>query len=493
VDRKESRAYRDTGDTRIGRIVGEEARRHSPDSGVYLLPDGPEAFIARLTLIELAERGIDAQYYLLEDDATGRAFILALLKAADRGVRVRLLVDDINLESVDDGLVLLDAHPNFSVRVFNPFARNAPRLTQLVGKAGTLSRRMHNKALIGDNQLAILGGRNIGDAYFDAHQGFVFDDLDVLLAGPAVGSVSTAFDSYWNHSLAWPINALLENETPPRALDGLRRKLDGFLRDLSGTPFAERLRDSPLRAEILSGTVPFGWDRARVIYDHPEKLASPRDATVYHLAKELEGAFEQVRERVTIISPYFVPGKEGVELFRRLRNRGIQVRILTNSLSSNDVPAVHAGYASYRRPLLEAGVELFELNANHLQNEPIRQSLVGRKSTASLHAKAFIFDRESILVGSLNLDPRSLTENTEIGVLFRSPRIAGELVDWFDSNIDTMAYRLVLKDSGNNTRDIRWYQLDRNGQREHIHDPGTSIWLRIGVSLLALLPVEPLL
>ena len=354
---------------------------------------------------------------------------------------------------------------------------------------------MHNKSLTADNQLSILGGRNIGDAYFDAHEGFVFDDLDVLLAGPAVDEVSTAFDRYWNHDLAYPIGELRTDQSGPDALGNLRDALDNYAEDQSGTPFANALSDSPLRAEMLDEAIPFGWDQARVIYDDPEKLAAPRDATEYHMVSDLAKAFRQVRERITIISPYFVPGEKGLEVFRELRERGITVRILTNALSSNDVPAVHAGYAKYRRPLLEAGVELFELRAHHLDARPIRQSLVGTKSTASLHAKAFVFDRESVFIGSLNLDPRSITENSEIGVLFRSP--LGGRSGWLTgSTAASTAWPTAWCSGTAATRPARsagmgWAK--EGNQEEYIRDPGASIWLRMGVSLLGLLPVEPLL
>ncbi len=493
AEREEHHAYRDTGNTRLGTQLAGEIARHAPDSGIMLLGDGISALTARLTLAEIAERGIDAQYYILENDQSGRRFLHSLLAAADRGVRVRLLLDDINLGDADPAVAALDSHPNVSVRVFNPFARDAPRVTQLVGKASTISRRMHNKSFTVDNQVSIVGGRNIGDHYFDVQEAFVFDDLDVLLAGPVVNQVSSAFDRYWNHDLAYSVTTLVPDSGTPEALEKLRAAIEETIEEESATAVSRRLEESPLRAEILAGETPFHWAPARIIVDHPEKLAASRDATGYHLASDLAATFGQVQDRLTIISPYFVPGEEGVELARDLAGRGIHIRVLTNALSSTDVPAVHAGYAPYREDLLAAGVELFELNSTHIQSQPIRQSLTGFSSLASLHAKSFIFDRDTVFIGSLNLDPRSITENTEIGALIESPKIATEMVNWFDSNVDRMAYRLVLETQENGSPKIHWYGLEDGRQVEYDHDPKTSAWLRTGVWFLGLLPVEPLL
>ena len=270
-ERSESHAFTDTDDTRLGRVLHAAKAAHPGQSGFFLLGNGLDAFVARAVMANVAERSIDAQYYLLHNDKLGALFIDQLLKAADRGVRVRLLVDDMDLSGRDMGAAALDSHPNMEVRIFNPFSRNVGRMSQFVTRLGSVTRRMHNKSFTVDNQVAILGGRNIGNEYFEADPDLAFADLDVLVIGQEVRDVSYAFDLYWNSELAYP--ALVLKGKPPTAeeIDRKRQKLNQFVSEQSDSAYLAALRNSNLADKMRNNTVQFYWGRADVVYDLPEK------------------------------------------------------------------------------------------------------------------------------------------------------------------------------------------------------------------------------
>lgn len=492
IDRPTSQAFLDTEDTQLGRSVRDKVRLHPDRSGFLLLRNGLDAFAARVVLAEAAQRSIDAQYYLLNDDRIGALFIDSLVKAADRGVRVRLLVDDMDLAGRTLGAAVLDSHPNVEVRLFNPFHRGVSRTVQLFTRFGSVTRRMHNKSFTVDNQLAILGGRNIGDQYFDTDPEVGFTDLDVLMIGSVVKEVSESFDRYWNSELAYPAMALLGRE--PNA-DEFRQKygrLRAVLDEEVDGAYLKALHDSELAHRIRDDKVTFEWGPAHVVFDVPDKLLTPRSEKRYHLAPKLKPYFEGVRNELVIVSPYFVPGRAGTAFLTDLAQRGVQVRVITNSLSSTDVPIVHAGYAKYRRALLGAGVELFEFKSEVTGERGSGGSGFAGASSASLHSKAFLFDRRHFFIGSMNLDPRSAHENTEIGVIFTSPTL-GEQVSRNDENVlERVAFRLEPASGADGSAGIIWYEEFETGQPARVHhvDPDTSFWERFWTSLVGLLPIE---
>ena len=491
IERPVSRAYPDTDDTVLGRAVAGPTLEHPGQSGFRLLGDGLNAFVARAVLAQLAERSIDAQYYLLHDDMTGILFVDQLLQAADRGVRVRLLVDDMDLGGRDRGAVALDAHPHIEVRLFNPFSRKRGRGIQLLTRFGDVTRRMHNKSFTVDNRVSILGGRNIGDEYFDAHPQLRFADLDVTVIGPLVQDVSSSFDRYWNSELAYPASALSDHAPNDEALSALRRALrersDAFQR----SPYRQGLSESSLASQLRRGEVDFRWGSGTVLADDPEKILADRDSTEYHMAPTLAPYFTGVSRELIIFSPYFVPGDEGTSLLTDLSERGVRVRVLTNSLASTDVAVVHAGYAKYRKALLRAGVELYEVDKQLSGTERKHKRGPHGSSKASLHAKSFVFDRRQVFIGSLNLDPRSLYENTEIGVVLDLAEVAGEMGRYFDDGIDRVAFRLALEETPAGGERIVWLKTIGPGeQRVYTREPHTSIWRRLWVALIGLLPVE---
>lgn len=490
IDRQPSHIFTDTDDSFLGQLFHDEKAAHPDKSGFLLLSDGLDAFVARSLLAKQAERSIDAQYYLFHNDLTGRLLIYHLLQAADRGVRVRLLVDDMDLAGRDLGAAALDSHPNMEVRIFNPFSRKVGRYSQFLTRLGSVTRRMHNKSFTVDNQATILGGRNIGDEYFEAHPDIAFGDLDVLCIGPVAGEVSESFDRYWKSELAYPASTLKGRPLTPEELDQMSRKMSDFILEQSDSEYIKALRNSPLANNLRQDSVRFYWGEAEVIYDQPEKLLHAFSKTKYHLAPKLEPYFEGVSEELIIFSPYFVPGKEGVAFLTQLSQRGVRVRILTNSLSSTDVGIVHAGYAKYRKPLLRGGVELYEVNKKLTREERKEKKGGQGSSKASLHAKSFVFDRKLVFIGSLNLDPRALVHNTEIGVVFSSSEIAKGMSDWFDDNIKNVAFRLELYTGVNGSEQIRWHGTIDGQERTFKVDPYTSFWRRFGIGFMGLLPIE---
>jgi putative cardiolipin synthase len=488
--RIESHAVADTQDTRLGSISRDLTSNRGDQSGFVLLGRGLDAFLARAVLAQLADRSIDAQYYLLHDDLTGRLFIDQLLRAADRGVRVRLLVDDMDLGGRDTAAVLLDAHPNVEVRIFNPFSRTAGRGAQYISRFGTVTRRMHNKSFTVDNQATILGGRNIGDEYFEADPGLAFSDLDVLGIGPVSGDVSESFDQYWNHVLAYPVTTLVKKIPDAGQIESARHAHDAFVAQQAESPYLQALRGSTLAEQLQRREVDFHLGDASVVSDNPEKLAAERDTAEYRLATGLAPYAAALEREFIVFSPYFVPGEEGVAFFKALRERGVRVRILTNSLASTDVSVVHAGYARYRKELLRAGVELYEMNKQISKEARKESTMTSGSSKASLHAKSFVLDRQHVFIGSMNLDPRSVVENSEIGVVISAPEIAQGMAEWFDANVEQLAFQVRLEADQNGSEQLRWYGQAAGEPLVFDVEPYTGFWKRFGVGFLRLLPIE---
>jgi putative cardiolipin synthase len=490
-DRPESYALTDTGDTDLGRARAAEQAAHPGKSGFYLLDDGLDAFVARAVLAQRAERSMDVQYYLYHDDLVGQLFTDLLFKAADRGVRVRLLVDDMDFAGRDLELVAMDSHPNMEVRIFNPFSRSASRTSQYVTRMGSVTRRMHNKSFTVDNQLTILGGRNIGNEYFDADPDLAFADLDVLALGPVAQEVSVIFDRYWNNELAYPASVLPTGEPPlPIEITEYRQQLNQFVADQRDSEYLRELRNSDLANKIRNQQVEFRWGDAEVVFDEPEKLQHDFSKTEYHLAPMLAPYMDGVKKELIIYSPYFVPGKPGTAFLIQTAQRGVRVRILTNSLASNDVGIVHAGYQKYRKKLLRGGVELYELNKTLTRKERKENKGGSGSSKASLHAKSFVFDRKQVFIGSLNLDPRAILHNTEIGLVLEVPEIAEEMALWFEENIEQVAFRLELKKEHDGYERLYWHGWEDEKQVVYDQEPHTGFWRRFGVSFMSVWPIE---
>ena len=473
--------------TPIAKIYQPRAEAKNGRSGLITLPKGRQALAARMALAGMAVNSIDAQYYLLHNDLTGRLFIHEMMQAADRGVRVRLLVDDMALWGRTKGAAVLSSHPNVEIRIFNPFFRGGSRWAQMIYRFGTVTRRMHNKVFIADGRAVILGGRNIGNEYFEADPGIEFGDLDVLAVGPVVKTVSASFDSYWNSKLAYPVEDLTQKQPAQDSLEKVRRRLESAIKAPENQAYIQALSEDSIFERIVQGSLSFYWGRVRVIQDAPEKiLASSQSLAEDLVADRMASLFDAVKKELIIYSPYFVPGKKGADYLISLCRRGARVRVLTNSLASTDVAMVHAGYSRYRKRLLRGGVELYELDRVISRRDRKVKKGKHAGSKASLHTKSFVLDRCQVFIGSLNLDPRSFVENTEIGLVVDSPKIGRDLGRWFDRNVPAIAFKLALRVNKGAPDQIRWIKTGKT----YIGDPHTSALKRLGVWLLRLLPIE---
>jgi len=485
-------ALTDTVNTRFGKAYSELKNDHpdNSDSGFYLLEKGLDAFAARLLIIQGADKSIDAQYYMVHNDLTGILFINQLVEAADRGVRVRLLIDDMDLEGRDDGLSVLAAHSNIEVRVFNPFSRDTIRVVQYITGFGSVTRRMHNKSITADNLVSIVGGRNIGDEYFDAKSSLIFGDIDLMAIGPVVKEVSKSFDEYWNNNRAYPIDILRPDLVGKNTLEAGRKMLEDYLSKESVSEYRKSLLNSSFAEKIRGDDLTYEWGKGRVLSDDPEKLASYKTTKQYSLASQFKPYFRDLKKELLILSPYFVPGKTGTKYLADLSKSGVRVRIITNSLNSTDVGLVHAGYSKYRSTLLRAGVELYEINSTMGEEDREKREKSKAGSKISLHAKSFVLDRAKVFIGSLNFDPRSVTENTEIGIMATSEALANRIVDLFDMVVSQKTFRLELRTDDDGLEFIFWHGW-RNGE-EHIwnFDPFTGFWQRFAIGFMGLLPIE---
>lgn len=477
--------------TYLGRKFSKKILQHPNRSGFILLSSGLDAFAARASMIKLAEKTIDVQYYFIRYDFAGSVFMGLLLEAANRGVRVRILLDDHYLADKDQKLLAISGHKNVEIRAFNPFRRGTPRFLQYISNFGDISRRMHNKSFTVDNQIAIVGGRNIGTEYFAANDSVEFGDLDVMSIGPIVAEISNSFDSYWNHPLAYTHEVLLKSKPTDELVRSQTNKLTASL--LKDSEYAKSLESSRLLESIKSDSLTFEWAKADLLVDSPEKLMVSRDRSDLHMQTELSDLFAKAKSEVIIYSPYFIPGKEGARGLARLVDNGVKVKIFTNSAISNNVGMVHAHYSKYRKSLLNAGVELYEVRQTEINNsadssdESIDNSSdakVRKLGLSTVHAKTFVLDRRTIFIGSFNFDARSAVENTEIGVVIESDSIGTQFGDWFDQNIDNISYRLELKGDS-----VIWIDNSSAPPVISTREPSTSGWTRAKLKMLGWLPV----
>jgi len=417
-------------DAPLDRLLSPAESAHPDESGFRLVVEGTEAFALRAHSAKLAQRSLDVQTYIWHADATGLFLVQRLLEAADRGVRVRLLVDDLDGRAQSEGYAALAAHPNVEVRMFNPFATRSGSL-RLAGESlrdfRRINRRMHNKSWIADNRIALVGGRNLGDEYFAASDEVNFVDLDFAMVGPVVRDVSASFDHFWNSASAWPIQTLAPDLVNADALGELRARLAENAAKAQNSRYAQVLRDDDGVRKLAAGDWPLQWARQyRFISDDPAKVTmQKRDAARAVVGSALATMMIGAAHRLNVISPYFVPGRQGTARLIGRVQAGAGVDILTNSLAANDVASVHGGYSRHRRELIEGGVQLWELRPEKSAEQGKSRS--AGSSGASLHTKALSTDGHNLFVGSYNLDPRSKWLNCEQGVIVDNPYLAAQL------------------------------------------------------------------
>ncbi|UIJ70714.1 phospholipase D family protein [Aurantimonas sp. HBX-1] len=468
--------------TELDRDVAAMLREHPGESGLMLIAGGIQAFAARALAARIAGRSLDLQYYYWLDDLTGGLLARELIRAADRGVRVRLLLDDINTRGRDRSYLALDRHPNVEVRLFNPAKSRSNALhrgVETLLRPFSATRRMHNKAWIADGRVAIVGGRNVGDAYFDASDTANFRDMDLLAVGPVVGQAATVFDDFWNSSAVLPIRKLARYGRGD--LSTLQRLWDGLTAGARAAPFMQRLEREGAAQTMLCDAAAFHWTaEARVISDPPEKAHSRGQKN--WLWNEINPVVLSARSHLEIVSPYFIPGYQGVRRLHELAAKGVDITILTNSLAATDVAAVHGAYANYRAQLLQGGIALFELRPRRRRDEI---SLFGSR-TASLHTKAFTVDGEAGFIGSFNFDPRSVSLNTEMGVLFRQAALTRAVrAVVMEQMAPQSSYRVMLKNGS-----LAWQDGMGPDAREERRDPETTVWRRMAVAVIGFLPIE---
>ncbi|NIF56563.1 phospholipase D family protein [Burkholderia sp. Ax-1724] len=500
-DRALTHALPVTADTPLRAALVPLEAQHPRQSGFRVLSSGTDALQMRIALARAATKTLDMQYYIANEDTTGKLLLGAALYAADHGVRVRMLVDDLNFKDIDRTMAGLNTHKNIEIRVFNPFGSAQEgmfeRTTNLFTQIGHFTRRMHNKAMIADNQLAIVGGRNLGDEYFSASETLQFRDLDVLAAGPIVADVSASFDDYWNSGIAYPLSVLNKQTFDQKELDQTRDDLREHWLENADPYNAKPLNATPLASQIASEQLDLTWAPAEFAADLPEKIEHPSPAYVSPPMQRLFQLMRDARHDFLIISPYFVPHEAGVKAAGELTQRGIRIAVLTNSLAATDAVAVQAGYSPFRVPLLQQGVELYEFKPR--QDTP-RARLVGSSSRASLHAKTYVIDHQILVIGSMNLDPRSAHLNTELALVIHSPALANQVAKIFDfATQPEQSYRVTLADPtqlaylrsiGAPRSPLVWTDVEDGRPRTYIFDPQAGFYRNALTGLFSLLPVN---
>ena len=479
--RTSSTAFTEYLDTGVGQLFEEAAVQHPGESGFAIIRYGRPAFISRVALTELAEKTLDVQYYIWEADATGRLLADRLIRAADRGVRVRLLIDDLTTTGRDSLIAALDAHPNIEIHIFNPFANREARALDFIVDLGRVNHRMHNKLMVMDNAVAIVGGRNIGNHYFDVATDANFRDLDIAAAGPVVRDISRVFDHFWNGDWSVPIGALVDQHYTAGDLAEVRSLLqERIAQDDYPYPLDQDVDE--LKAELVSIRDSFIWAQGQIVWDDPSEVKEGIQEG--KLITALRKKMDTLQEELLIESAYFVVKDRGIESARLFNERGVRVRVLTNSMASNDVLAAHAGHAERRKQLVENGVELYELRPD--AGAP-RKKMISGESKASLHTKAMVFDRESVFIGSYNLDPRSASINTEAGLYVESPELARQVIEYMDVGVQPEnSYRVLLDEDG----DLVWVTEDDGVEVRYHKDPESTFWQRFMSGFIILLPVE---
>lgn len=503
--REPSRACLDTGDTSLGRGIAKLSDGRQGLNGVHLLAEGLDSFAARVLLIRNAERCLDVQYYIWKNDLTGAIFYEELMLAAARGVRVRILLDDGGVSDMDRELAALNDHPNVQIRLFNPFVIRWPKMIGYCIDFPRLNRRMHNKSLSADGCVTIVGGRNIGDEYFDMREDGTFADLDALVVGPVVREVEADFDGYWACDASFPAERLLPRPRPGDLAEFCARarklrndaRAEGYLHAIERMPFVQALRSGELELE---------WAPVRMVSDPPEKASSDVDRSAL-LGNALKNALGDPSSQLCIVSGYFVPTQAGVDALGALAQQGVDVRVFTNSFDATDVWIVHAGYSGYRLPLLSKGVKLFEMRGEEPEGDAKRprrkilstgsgigskgRSRVLRSSASALHAKTFVVDKERFFIGSFNFDPRSMLLNTELGFVIESPRLAQRIASVFELDAeDGVAHRAWGLEANERGR-LVWLERQEGGEERRLtREPGMYYVQRWGVWLLGRLPIE---
>lgn len=472
-------------ETRLGAFIAETAPEDRSLSGVELLSNPADAFNTRFSIASFADKTLDMQYYLWKGDQSGQLLTWRVLQAADRGVRVRFLIDDIYHSGRDEVYAILDTHPNFELRIFNPMAnRGMARNLNFVANKRQLNRRMHNKIFTADSAVAVLGGRNIGDDYFgfDPHANFF--DLDVITVGQGAIEAGAAFDEYWNSKHAVPISVLNDQQYTVDDLNAVRRMLEQSLIDEDVMPYALALTEQETLENLTLWRDQLIWADASVVVDPLERFDGQGRSAIVQFS---ESTVNEIHDELIVESAYLIPSKKGLKEIAKMVNRGVRIRLLTNSLMSNNHLTAHSGYMKYRKAILETGAELYELRADAALREYFLAHQDDDRVPAGIHTKSMVLDGRQVLIGSFNFDPRSRDLNSEIGLVVNSEVFAAQVTRHMEQELDPAnSYRLFLNEAGK----LRWEVQTASGVEIWKHDPGASIWKRMGARILSWLPIE---
>lgn len=487
-----------TDQTSLAQIVLPLREKYPQLTGYHLLADPLEALAARLHFIEKAEKTLDLQYYIWDNDKVGALALDAIIRAADRGVKVRLLIDDNNSKKMQGIYLALDQHANIEVRLFNPYRFRYMRTLDIALDLKRINRRMHNKSFIVDNQLALIGGRNMSNQYYNVSDNYQFSDVDVLLVGSASDEIIHSFDEYWNDDFAYPVVNLVDPRKYQLDFYSLKQQVAEHSKLATVQNYLDLTARSNAFSDWLNNDIQLNWVEATVVKDPPNKIKALASEDEY-LYTQLSEYLQQPNTTIDIISAYFVPQKQGAQLLKDLSKDGVKVRVLTNSYQANDVALVHAFYAKYRHDLLKNDVELYEFlsapefeNLNKNTDEISKKSEVNLKglSRSSLHAKLMALDEKQVFVGSFNFDPRSVKYNSEIGVILHSPQLARAVHETMDQNLSKYAYKLVLDANDK----INWQLKHNNAEVKTFHkEPKIKWWQKAGLKIISWLPIEDLM
>ena len=482
-----------TNDVDLVASISEQNDIHPDLSGYHPIVTGANAFASRSILTDMSTRNIDAQYYIWHNDQAGQLLLKDLWEAAERGIIVRLLLDDFNNDATfDQHLLRFSSHPNIAVRIINPLMHRKFQTLNYVTGLPRINRRMHNKSMTFDKQITIIGGRNIGNEYLSNDQNSQFADLDVLLIGKVVADIDNSFSSYWSSPLSFDIETLVkpDNNTAPdflAALDKLGQDEKGSDNHL--TVYKEALEESTIDSDLVNKRVPFRWTDMQFLSDDVGKLTKtvPADTNLVHQLRTLLGS---PTKKLTIISSYFVPTKDGVNTLVQLAEAGIEIKILTNSFDATDVTAVHSGYSQWRPNLLRAGVKIYELKSTASEEKRENKLWKARsQSSTSLHAKTFAVDDYQVFIGSYNVDPRSANINTEMGVIINDDELAKQLHGALSDDLLNQAYEVKLSDNGK----LQWHTMEDDKKVVYNSEPRVDISDHIWLTIMSWLPIDWLL
>jgi len=484
--RSASYALKSYRSTDIGKIIEGEVAHHPGKSGFDVLRYGREAFTARIAMTDLTDKTLDLQYYIWDEDETGRLLALHTLEVADRGVKVRILLDDIGLQGRDDFVAAMDAHPNIEIRIFNPFSNRGMHLMDFLTDTDRVNHRMHNKTVIMDNAFAVIGGRNIGNHYFGVSDDINFRDMDVAAVGPVVRDISKMYDYFWNGRWSVPISRITKKTYTMEDLEKQRKKLHKKIKK-DHYPYPLEKDSKQLQRHMKQLMDQFVWAKGTVLYNDPEQMRRARENQKHTLIKKLHQRMRNLHKSLYLESAYFIPRNAALSHLIALSKRGVKVRILTNSLKSNDVLAAYAGYSSHRMELLRSGIDIYELRADAGGSKIINHTPVKREVNTGLHTKIMVFDEKDVFIGSFNLDPRSSKINTEGGLYIESPLLAKRVMNYMNEGIKAEnAYHLALDENGH----MRWITVENGKKKVYTSEPKANGWDKLKVNIYQMLPFE---